>query len=92
MNRYRIYCKTDEKFEFVDSETTPTECPANSGHEIDSDGIVIIKEFKCCFRGALTTIERDALEYNVIGDTCFDLTLDQFQVYNKSGVWVGLSN
>ncbi len=40
--RYRVYCNTESAFVVEWSETTPTECPNNAGHSIDSNNIVIV--------------------------------------------------
>ncbi len=47
MNKYKIWCVTDQKWEEVISSTTPTECPIDSLHTVDSNSAVIIeKEIK----------------------------------------------
>jgi hypothetical protein len=43
LNKYRIYCVTDDTQEFSWSETAPTTCPTNTAHTIDADSIVIIE-------------------------------------------------
>ena len=44
MNRYRIRCNTDNKFEYVNSLTEPTECPSNSAHTIDGNLTTLLEE------------------------------------------------
>ena len=44
MNRYRIRCTTENKYEFVTSLTEPTECPVDSGHTIDSSLTTLVEE------------------------------------------------
>ncbi len=44
LRKYRIYCDTEEKHIFTDSDNTPTECPNNSGHTISK--IVKLKRYK----------------------------------------------
>ena len=41
--KYRIHCVTDNTQEFIWSESTPTACPTNTAHTIDTDSIVIIE-------------------------------------------------
>lgn len=43
VNRYRVPCTTDAKYEYVWSETEPTVCPVDAGHTIDASGIAIIE-------------------------------------------------
>lgn len=40
--KYRIPCTTTSTYEYVWSETTPTTCPVNTGHTIDSANIIIV--------------------------------------------------
>ena len=37
---YKLYCETDSKWEYVWSETPPTQCPTNTAHTIDADSAV----------------------------------------------------
>lgn len=41
--KYRIYCITDSKYEYVWAETTPTTCPTNTADTIDSSSITIVE-------------------------------------------------
>ncbi len=41
--KYRVYCSTDSKYEYVWSETLPTTCPTNTAHTIDSNNVSIIE-------------------------------------------------
>lgn len=40
--KYRIYCKTDEKFEYVWDTTPPTICPIDGGHSVESASVLAI--------------------------------------------------
>lgn len=45
--KYRIYCETDAKYEYVLLESTdpaPTTCPTDVAHTIDSDSVTVIEE------------------------------------------------
>jgi hypothetical protein len=44
MNRYRLKCTTDNKLEYVNSLTEPTECPINASHTIDTVSITLLEE------------------------------------------------
>lgn len=44
MNTYRIWCTSDEKYEYINAETEPTVCPVDSGHGIDAANIAITEE------------------------------------------------
>ena len=43
---YKVWCDTDSQWEYIWSEVTPTVCPANNGHTIDSSKIVIVDIIK----------------------------------------------
>lgn len=43
MNKYRIYCTTENKWEYVTSLTEPSECPTDSNHTIDSNSITVVE-------------------------------------------------
>lgn len=40
--KYRVYCTTDSKYEYVWAETEPTACPVNTAHTIDTNTITIV--------------------------------------------------
>lgn len=40
--RWRVCCMTDERWEYVEQEAAPTECPVDSGHTIDLDSIAAL--------------------------------------------------
>lgn len=42
--RYRVYCKTDQRFEYVWTDTLPTECPVDPAHDINVDSIESYEE------------------------------------------------
>lgn len=44
--KYRIYCQTDEKYEYIWNETEPDKCPTNTAHDIDLTSITIVEENK----------------------------------------------
>lgn len=35
MEIFKIYCNTDNKYEFVKTETMPTQCPIDDTHSVD---------------------------------------------------------
>lgn len=41
--RYRLWCTSDMKYEYVWAETAPTTCPTNTAHTIDADMTTIIE-------------------------------------------------
>ena len=43
VNKYRVFCDTDEKYVEVWAETEPTTCPENNGHSIDTSKTVIVE-------------------------------------------------
>lgn len=44
MKKYRIYCTTDNKDEFVISDQAPTVCPTDNGHSVDLESVSIVDE------------------------------------------------
>lgn len=40
--KYRIWCETDGKYEFVWSETPPTKCPSDTGHTINTNKTIVV--------------------------------------------------
>lgn len=47
LNKYKIYCNTDNKWEYIwldSSNTYPTKCPTNTAHNVDLSSIAIIDE------------------------------------------------
>lgn len=42
INKYRLYCNTSAQWEYLFSTTTPTSCPINAGHTINTNSIQII--------------------------------------------------
>jgi hypothetical protein len=43
INKYRIWCSTDGKYEYIWSEEEPTTCPVDTGHTIDSSKTAIVE-------------------------------------------------
>lgn len=43
IDRYRIYCDTDSKWEFVFASSPPTVCPTDGGHTVRSDSVVKVQ-------------------------------------------------
>ena len=41
--KYRIYCNTDNKWEYVWSETAPTTCPTNTAHSVNSTSVSVVE-------------------------------------------------
>lgn len=46
INKYRVKCETDNKFEYVWSESLPTVCPSNTAHTINTNTITIVDSVK----------------------------------------------
>jgi len=42
MKKYRLHCNTDNKNEFVISDSVPSDCPIDAGHLIDSSSVCIV--------------------------------------------------
>lgn len=42
VSKYRIYCETEQEYQYTWDETLPTTCPTNAEHSIDSSTITII--------------------------------------------------
>ena len=40
-HKYRIWCTTDSKGEYVIASAVPTTCPTNGGHTVDTSSVVI---------------------------------------------------
>lgn len=60
--KYRIFCTTDQKYEFVISDILPQECPVNPAHDVDLDSIVIIQEIEE-LDGSLISLTLDDQKY-----------------------------
>lgn len=43
VNKYRVWCNTDGQYEYVWAEATPTLCPVNPAHTIDTAKTAIIE-------------------------------------------------
>jgi hypothetical protein len=43
VNKYRVWCDTDSKYEYVWAETAPTACPTDTGHTIDTSKTSIVE-------------------------------------------------
>jgi hypothetical protein len=43
VNQYKIWCTTDTKWEYVWGTTTPTTCPTNTAHTVDTNSVAIHK-------------------------------------------------
>lgn len=46
VNKYRIYCIDDSKWEYTWGETPPTTCPTNTAHAVNAGSVSIIDEVK----------------------------------------------
>ena len=44
LNHYKIFCNTDNKYEYIWSEEEPTICPVNNSHSVDLNSISIVHE------------------------------------------------
>ena len=42
VNKYRLYCKTEQAYGFVWNDTTPTACPNSAAHTIDTSTISVV--------------------------------------------------
>lgn len=42
LNKYRVWCNTDNKYEYVIGSDAPTVCPADAAHSIEVDSISVI--------------------------------------------------
>jgi hypothetical protein len=40
--KYRVWCETDGKHEFVWGESPPTKCPSNTAHSIDENKTIVV--------------------------------------------------
>lgn len=46
LNKFRVYCKTENVFQTVWATVPPTKCPANENHDIDTDTITVLETMK----------------------------------------------
>lgn len=44
MDKYKLFCTTDNKWEEVIASSEPTKCPTNQAHSFDSDSISVINQ------------------------------------------------
>jgi hypothetical protein len=44
LNKYRVWCNTQSKYEFTWDEAAPTSCPTNGAHSIDSSKTSIVQK------------------------------------------------
>jgi len=44
--KYRLYCTTDEKWEYIWAENAPTTCPTNVSHTVNSNSIGALEDIK----------------------------------------------
>ena len=42
MDKYKLFCITDNEWKYLESCSVPTVCPGTSGHEIDLDSIIYL--------------------------------------------------
>jgi len=69
MHKYRIYCETDSKFEYVIASVEPTKCPVNDVHTIKADCACIVQQDIMINDGTLkklTLADYKQLRYNEI--------------------------
>lgn len=62
INKYRVWCNTDSKYEYVWSETVPTTCPIDTGHSIDTAKTVVVERIS------------ESGKYNADGEQIIDIT------------------
>ncbi|ARR74927.1 hypothetical protein SAGO17_0007 [Mimivirus AB-566-O17] len=87
LNRYRIYCTTETVYTYVWDESTPTVCPNNNGHSIDSSLTTIIdtitSQGNTNINGELSV---NAGEKNMFGELQINQTAPIFQTYFLYGI------
>lgn len=69
MNKYKIYCETDNKWEEVISSNVPVSCPVNGSHSVRADSIYVLEEDVKVNDGSLKELTLDdykELRYNEI--------------------------
>lgn len=73
INKYRIRCTTDNKFEHVLSDSAPTQCPANPAHAVELDSISILVENVGALDGTPIDGGISLSEYKAIKKIAIDL-------------------
>jgi len=103
MNKYKLYCTTDNKWEKVIASGVPTKCPTNVAHTFDSNSITIIENNILINDGTpkeVTLSDYKKLRYNEINyntgvliSVGFTYDSTTFGLSEKSeGYWNSLKN
>lgn len=69
MNKYKIYCETDSKWEEVIASVEPTQCPVDNVHTVKADSVSVIENDILVRDGtalSITLAELKQLRYNEI--------------------------
>lgn len=61
IKKYRIFCKTDHKFEFTWDTTGPTQCPIDGAHDVNLKSISVMDQ------GNITLVSSDDSPYKIRG-------------------------
>lgn len=101
--RYRVYCETDNQYEYVISNAPPTECPIDSGHTLRSGSTCCMGEIEVIAASetaavALTLDEQKQLRLKEIDNKTQELIAQGFTFDSESfsmsslaqNNWVGL--
>ncbi len=81
MDKYRLYCETDSKYEYVIASTEPTQCPINSGHAVRSGSVSLSEPDILVNDGTpkeLTLADYKKLRLNEIDNRTQELILQGF--------------
>lgn len=73
--RYRIWCITDSKYEYVWKESTesaPSQCPVNSSHSVNSSSATIVEKLD---QNETRIIETGALVQGYFQAKCIDISV-----------------
>jgi hypothetical protein len=71
MNKYKIYCETDGKWEYVIASSEPTQCPIDGGHTVRAGSVSIVEnDVKENPNGVATSLTLD--EYKDLKNNSID--------------------
>lgn len=84
INKYRIWCNTDSKWEYVWGENAPTKCPTNTTHTIDAtktaivdkitEHLMTIREENVITGGHYQACFHEIIVSSGVGETIYDVT------------------
>lgn len=83
IDKYRIYCETDQKYEYVISDVLPVACPVNPAHDMRAGSAVIIEAVEK-LDGTIVSLplaEQKILKNQAIDSRTKEL-IDQGFIYN----------